>query len=609
MLLGSELRTNGRDICVSGNVPEAKRNSPGELQNSSRDAPGASPPQEEDGGSAVFNIEDLKQFPLMSCLPESQLQRIARTAADIRLNEGEWLIREGEQPWFYMCIEGSFDVLKYITGREQVVNRYKAGDFFGEVPLLLGSASIASLRAKEPSRVMKLDGVQFKELLDSSKECRALVMETMSSRLNMIQDRMVDIPVSRVLVVGSQYDTDCRDIRSFLSLNHIPYEWVDREREPERVPACMPKDRTGPSVVVDQAFCVGQPPTVRKVAAALGYRTEPRKDTYDVVVVGAGPAGLAAAVYGASEGLNVLLIERTAVGGQAGTSSRIENYLGFPSGISGDDLSDRALRQAEYFGTDIVLTREVQNIEPIEGGWCVEFDGGTRVSTRSVVLATGVEWRRLEAENIDRFLGRGVLYGASRMEAPTVIGKDIFIVGGGNSAGQAAMFFSGYANSVTVLVRGAGLKLTMSSYLIDQINARPNITVEPYTRVVSVGGEHSLETICTVTGNEPARTREADALFVMIGANAKTDWLPDGLERDELGYVCTGRDLPEWAHRERSPYPLETNLPGMFCVGDVRHDSIKRVSSSVGEGSMAIAFVHQYLALPEAAAQVAAAAD
>jgi thioredoxin reductase (NADPH) len=315
-------------------------------------------------------------------------------------------------------------------------------------------------------------------------------------------------------------------------------------------------------------------------------------------------------VYGASEGLKVLIIERGAVGGQAGTSSRIENYLGFPSGISGDELSERALRQAEYFGTEIVLTREVQNLEPIEGGWCVEMDGGQRVSARTVILATGVDWRRLEAEGVDRLIGRGVLYGASRPEAQAVVGKDVFIVGGGNSAGQAAMFFSSYANSVTVLVRGAGLKLTMSNYLIDQINARTNITVEPYTRVVSVGGESSLETICTVTGNEPPRTRQADALFVMIGANAQTNWLPAELERDELGYVCTGRDLPGWADEERNPYPLETNLSGLFCVGDVRHSSIKRVSSGVGEGSMAIAFVHQYLALQSAAVTpLVAAAD
>lgn len=549
----------------------------------------------------LFQVDELRQFPLMSCLPDSQLQRMARGAADLHLSDGEWLIREGEEPWFFMLVEGSLQLFKILSGKQQEVYSYKPGDFFGEVPLLLGALAFASVRAKGPARVMKIDRVLFKELLDSSKDCRALVMETMTSRLNLLQDRMVDVPVARVLVVGSQYDTDCRDIRTFLSVNRIPYEWVDREREPERIPSCMTKEINGPAVVVDRAFCVGQPPTVRKVAAALGYRTEPRQQTYDVVVVGAGPAGLASAVYGASEGLNTLLIERGAVGGQAGTSSRIENYLGFPSGISGDELSERALRQAEYFGTEIVLTREVENLEPIEGGWCVELDGGQRVSTRSVILATGVDWRRLEAEGIDRLLGRGVLYGASRTEAPTVIGKDVFIVGGGNSAGQAAMYFSGYANSVTVLVRGAGLKLTMSQYLIEQINNRPNITVEPYTRVISVGGQHALETICTVTGDEQPRTRRADALFVMIGANAQTDWLPAELERDELGYVCTGRDLPDWADQDRNPYPLETNLPGLFCVGDVRHSSIKRVSSGVGEGSMAIAFVHQYLGLQSSA--------
>ncbi len=495
-----------------------------------------------------------------------------------------------------MLIEGAVELLKFLGGSERVIYGYKAGEFFGEVPMLLGAPRLHPCGRRSRSRAMRIDRVLFKELLDSSKDCRALVMETMTSRLNRLQDRILDTQMARVLVVGSQYDTDCRDIRAFLSVNRIPYEWVDREREPERIPPCMPKDLNGPAVVVDHAFCVGQPPTVRKVAEALGYRTKPRSEGYDVVVVGAGPAGLAAAVYGASEGLKVLLIERGAVGGQAGTSSRIENYLGFPSGISGDELSERALRQAEYFGAEIVMTREVQNLEPIEGGWCVELDGGERVSTRTVILATGVDWRRLEAEGVDRLMGRGVLYGASRTEAQTVVGKDVFIVGGGNSAGQAAMYFSSYANSVTVLVRGAGLKLTMSKYLIDQLKARTNITVEPYTRVVSAGGESALETICTVTGNESPRTRHADALFVMIGANAQTMWLPAELERDELGYVCTGRDIPGWADEDRTPYLLETNLSGLFCVGDVRHSSIKRVSSGVGEGSMAIAFVHQYLA-------------
>lgn len=546
----------------------------------------------------MIHADNLKDIAIFSCLTDAQRERVARIAADIRVQKGEWLIREGDTPWFFVALEGSLDVVKEFGGKPRTVARYTRGDFFGEVPILLASPALASVCGAEDARVLRLDTLQFKELIDLSPQCSAVILQTMTSRVTRISEYIRDNNPTRVLVVGSQYDLDCRDIRSFLSLNRIPYEWVDREREPERVPMCMPRDRSGPAVVVDHAFCVGQPPTVRKVAMALGIRTEPRREHYDVVVVGGGPAGLAAAVYGASEGLCVLLVEKSAAGGQAGTSSRIENYLGFPGGVSGDELSERALRQAERFGADIVLTREVQNIEPLtSGGYCVELDGGNRVQTRTVILATGVEWRRLEAEGVDRLLGHGVLYGAAKTEAQTVIGKDVFIVGGGNSAGQAAMFFSSYAKSVTVLVRGAGLELCMSSYLIDQIASKSNITVEPYTRVVSVGGVTHLETICTTTGGEAARTRPADALFVMIGADANTAWLPKALQCDERGYICTGRDIPGWEHNKRVPFLLETTLPGIFCAGDVRHDSIKRVSSGVGEGSMAIAFVHQYLAL------------
>ena len=547
----------------------------------------------------MFTAEELGSIPVLACLPPGKREHLAQVAADLHLCAGEWLIREGEAPWFYVLISGELEVVKQMTSRPMVVARYGPGDFFGEVPILLGAPVFASLGAKRPSRVLRLDRLQFKEMLDSSPECSALIMKTMTDRITRLQEHMRDIPASRVLVIGSQYDTDCRDIRSFLSINRIPFEWVDREREPDRVPACMPPGMDGPAVVIDRNQCVGQPPTVRKVAEALGFRTSPKETSYDVVVVGAGPAGLAAAVYGASEGLRVLLIERSTVGGQAGTSSRIENYLGFPQGISGDELSERATRQAERFGAEIVMTREVEHIFPLEHGYCVELDGGDRVTGRCVVLATGVDWRRLEAEGIDRLQGRGVLYGASRTEASTVVGKDIYIVGGGNSAGQAAMFFASYARSVTVLVRGEGLKLTMSQYLITQIGQRRNITIEPFTEVVSVAGADHLEFLCTRTrGGEPVQ-RSADHLFLMIGADANTDWLPAQLLRDERGYVCTGRDLPENSCGNRQPYLLETNLPGFFCVGDVRHDSIKRVSSSVGEGSMAIAFVHQYLARQE----------
>jgi len=336
------------------------------------------------------------------------------------------------------------------------------------------------------------------------------------------------------------------------------------------------------------------------VAEALGLQTTPKHDRYDVVIAGAGPAGMAAGVYGASEGLRVLIVERSAAGGQAGTSSRIENYLGFPSGISGDDLTERALKQARHFGSEIAVTRSIEAVLSEDTSYCVQLDGGERIRARAILLATGVDWRRIDVPGLERLLGRGILYGASRQEAHSVAGKRVFVVGGGNSAGQAAVFFSNYAAEVIMLVRGAGLALSMSQYLISQIEEKRNIRVEAWTRITGVHGEEHLEQIVTTTGRadggQISTTRDADALFLMIGATANTLWLPDTLERDDKGYVCTGRDLTAWP-LDREPFPLETSLPGIFCAGDVRHGSIKRVASGVGEGSMSIAFIHEYLAL------------
>lgn len=553
--------------------------------------------------------EELRICKVFECLDAAERDRLATKAADVYLREDEYLIREGETPHFFVLLEGQMKLSKEVMGRERFFDefKYQAGDFFGEVPILLGTSSLASLKAATWCRVARFERQTLQELIQDSEKCSAVILQTMNERLGRVQKYAMDTPSARVLVVGSQYDTDCRDIRTFLGMNRIPYEWVDRDSEPDRVPMCMPKDFDGPAVVVDHAYCVEHPPTVRKVAQALGLRTFPTKSMYDVIIVGGGPAGLAAAVYGASEGLCVLLVERAAAGGQAGTSSRIENYLGFPNGVSGDELSERALRQATRFGAEMVLTRTVVNVEAMTvdnggHGYCVELDGGDRVQARTVILATGVDWRRLQAKGVEELIGRGVLYGAARTESQTVIGKDVFIVGGGNSAGQAAMFFTSYARSVTILVRGPKVEFTMSQYLVDQLAKKCNVTIETNTVVVEAGGEGHLEALTTQAKGEEPRTRKADALFVMIGADANTSWLPKGLERDERGYICTGRDvvdLPGWDNRRRTPFLLETNLPGFFCAGDVRHESIKRVSSGVGEGSMAIAFVHQYLALDD----------
>lgn len=545
----------------------------------------------------MIQTEELKRVPIFACLTDAQRERIAQNAAELYVQPGEWLIHEGEPPWFFVLLEGCLEAEKEYAGSRQPGRaRYEPGDFYGETPILLDAPTIASLRAHEPSRVLRLDRLQFKELIDASPECSNLIVQVMMRRVTMIRDYMRDNNPLRVVVTGPANDAACREIRVFLSLNRIPFEWVDRDLTPDRVAICVPGAPSGSFVVVDQSIFVCEPLTVRKVADALGLSTAPQKDTYDVVVIGGGPAGLAAAVYGASEGLEVLLIERNAAGGQAGTSSRIENYLGFPSGISGDELSARAQRQALRFGAEIVLTREVSDVLPDSFGYLVKLDGDLSVKTKTIVVATGVEWRRLTADGLDSFQGRGVLYGAARTEASSVVGKTVFIVGGGNSAGQAAMFFSSYAASVTLLVRGPGLEATMSQYLIEQLSQKRNISVQPNTEVQAVGGSEVLETITTMTAGGSPVQRFADALFAMIGAKATTDWLPAALERDGNGFILTGHDI-QAENLTRPPFLLETNLPGIFCAGDVRHNSIKRVSSGVGEGSMAIAFIHQYLAL------------
>ena len=545
----------------------------------------------------MLTSSDLKKIPIFACLNDANLTWLSQQAADLHPEPGEYLIHEGEPTPFFVVLEGTTEVLKDVMGRQTEVYEHHQGDFFGELPILMATASPVTVRSKTACHLARLDAQHLQELIRRSPECSAVILQTLNERVQVVQKYMLNLPSSRVQIVGSKFDDDCREIRTFLSMNRIPYEWVDRDHSAQLAladPAC---DVAELSVVVEESLCVCCPPTVRKVAEALGFQTAPRRQSYDVVIIGGGPAGLAAAVYGASEGLTVLLVERKAPGGQAGTSSRIENYLGFPNGISGDDLSQRAFRQAVRFGAEVVLTREVQEIIPhTDGAYTIGLDGGDRVDTKTVILATGVDWRRLEAEGVDRFIGRGVLYGAARAEAPTVAGKRVFIVGGGNSAGQAALFFASYASSVTMLVRGDDLKHSMSQYLIDQIALVPGIRVEAETQVVSADGTECLKSIDTRKKGEPVIRRAADALFVMIGANAMTNWLPPQLQR-ENGYVRTGRevsDRPGWAVG-RNPFLLETSLPGFFCVGDVRYNSIKRVSSGVGEGSMAVAFVHQYL--------------
>ncbi|MER6474066.1 FAD-dependent oxidoreductase [Streptomyces collinus] len=410
-------------------------------------------------------------------------------------------------------------------------------------------------------------------------------------------------PVPSTKVVGHRWSARSSDVREFLARNQVPYRWYSVE-EPEgrRLLAAAGQDGQRLPLVITPDGTVLVEPEAPELAARVGLATMPTADFYDLVVIGGGPAGLGAAVYGASEGLRTVLVERSATGGQAGQSSRIENYLGFPDGVSGAQLTDRARRQAAKFGAEILTTREVTALEVNGAARIVRFADGSAIAAHSIILATGVQYRQLEAEGCTDLTGCGVFYGSALTEAASCQGHDVYIVGGANSAGQAAMYLSRFAKSVTLLVRGADLSASMSHYLIQQIEEAPNIAVRSHTVVHSAHGTDRLErlTLRHVNGGETEQV-EAQWMFVFIGAAPLTDWLGDTVVRDGRGFILAGPDLtadgrpPAGWELDRPPYHLETSVPGVFVAGDARAESAKRVASAVGEGAMAVMLVHRYL--------------
>ena len=415
-------------------------------------------------------------------------------------------------------------------------------------------------------------------------------------------------PFEGVRVFGTRWSPRCYEVREFLARNHIPYQWLDIEKAGNEAEAArgLASETEGPRQLPVVVLADGSTlanPTPAELAQRLGLRTRPDTSFYDLVIVGGGPAGLAAGVYGASEGLKTVIVESEAPGGQAGLSSRIENYLGFPSGLSGGDLARRAVAQARRFGADILSPQEVVKAR-CEGPYRIlTLADGSELSCHAIVIASGVQWRKLDVPGIAKLQGAGVYYGAASTEAVSCRDEDVYIVGGANSAGQAAIHFARYAKSVVMLVRGASLGATMSQYLIRDIEQTPNIRVECGAQVVAVHGEEKLEAISIACASSGSVDRiPAGALFVFIGAAPRTNWLDGFVERDERGFILTGANVMRQENRpagwtaDRDPFLLETNVPGVFAVGDVRHGSIKRVASSVGEGSIAIQFVHSHLA-------------
>jgi thioredoxin reductase (NADPH) len=546
----------------------------------------------------MIDAADLSTCPLLAQASPADLARAASSAADVQLSPGEYVAHEGDERALYVVLEGRIEVTKLLDGIERVIGKRVPGQIFGEIPIVFGIPFQGNFRAAEPSRVARIEAAAFHVLVAASPETLTAVAALARERITGLQGFAATPAKSRATLIGHRLDVACRELRTFLTRNQIKFDWVlpDAPDAAARWGGPPPEAAHLPALRSDDGATLFRARN-REVAERLGLQTAALGDAYDAIILGAGPAGLAAAVYGASEGLRTLVIEREAPGGQAETSSRIENYLGFPTGVSGEELARRALQQAIRLGAEIMVTRAAVGIDVASRA--VRLEGGVSVHARTIVLATGVSWRRLAIEGFDRLLGKGIYYGASRSEASTTQGRDIHLVGAGNSAGQAAMFFANHARTVTLVVRGDSLAKSMSHYLIEQLRTKSNVRVALRSEVQAVHGADQLNAIDVIDRATSVVARhDSGGLFVFIGADAETGWLPDAIARDERGYVLTGEGVVRAGRwREgRDPFLLETSVPGIFACGDVRASPVKRVAAAVGEGSMAIAFIRQLLA-------------
>jgi len=540
-----------------------------------------------------------QMFPTLTA---EQMERIAARGRVRHMQPGEFLFRAGDQNFpFFAIRSGQIEVVQTTKEHETVVATHGAGQFTGEVNMLSARASLAAARVSQAGEVIELDRDALLALIQTDSEISEILMRAFILRRVALFSR----GLGDVVLIGSTYSPDTLRIREFLTRNGHPHAYVDLDRD-TTVQEIL--DRFGVDVnEIPVAICRGsvvlRNPSNEEVADCLGFNADiDREHVRDVVIVGAGPAGLAAAVYGASEGLDVLVIEGNAPGGQAGSSSKIENYLGFPTGISGQELTGRAFTQAEKFGAQVMIAKHVNGLTCHRKPYAVVVDGGAPVQARTIVIATGAEYRRLALPGVSRFDGAGVYYGATFMEAQLCGGEEIVIIGGGNSAGQAAVFLAQTAKHVYMLVRSDGLADTMSRYLVRRIESTPNITLHTRTEVTALDGEHHLERVeWRDAASDATNTCDIRHVFVMTGARPSTHWLDGCVTMDGRGFIKTGRDLSaeelsaaSWP-LDRPPFLLETSLPGIFAVGDVRAGNVKRVASAVGEGSICISLVHQVL--------------
>lgn len=544
-------------------------------------------------------VKSPQVFPILT---SDEIHRVAAHGKRRAVKAGEVLVEQGERDMpFFVVVSGHLEITQ-VSGlhRENIVV-HDPGEFFGDIHTLSGRRSVVRAQMLDAGEVIELDREQLQKLVETdSRLSEILVRAFILRRLELISHGFGD-----VVLVGSAYSSGTLRIKEFLSRNGYPYAYVDLDHDTgvqELLDHFAFQVEEVPVLICGESHALRNPSN-QSIAECLGLNPDiDETQVRDVIIVGAGPAGLAAAVYAASEGLSALLLETSAPGGQAGSSSRIENYLGFPTGISGQELSARAYSQAQKFGAEMIIAHSAIRLNCERKPYSIEVDSGRKLYARAIVIATGAQYRKLPIENLSRYEGTGVYYGATFIEAQLCGGEEVAIVGGGNSAGQAAVFLSQTASHVHVLVRASRLADTMSRYLIQRIEETPNITLRTNTEIMALEGNDRLQSIRwrnNRTGQED--TRNVCHVFLMTGAAPNTEWLRNCLSLDEKGFIRTGPDLRDedlsksrWPLARR-PYLLETSLPGIFAVGDVRANNVKRVASAVGEGSISISLVHKAL--------------
>jgi thioredoxin reductase (NADPH) len=540
--------------------------------------------------------------PAWVSLDATALAELAPFGEERVVDRGDILFRAGDPSYdFYVILEGKGEVVRMDLDGEANIASYEVGGFMGELSLLTGQRPYLTARMTEPGRVLRIRRDDFRRVMTTKPDLADVIFTALAARREIL--RQGD-GARAVRIIGSRYSPDAMALRAFATRSHLPHEWIDLEEaaDPEVLLASVglrPVD--APAVITPTS--VLRRTTPGEFAEHLGLTFRPVPGTlFDLVVVGTGPAGLASAVYGASEGLNTLCFDAVAIGGQAGASSRIENYAGFPNGISGEDLASRTAMQAQRLGARLTAPCETTGLRPEHGFHVVTLADGSEVPCRAVIIASGARYRRLTVDNLPRFEGAGVYYAATDLEARICSGRNVIVAGGGNSAGQAAIYMSQQGCEVSIVIRRDDLWQTMSRYLIERIEANPRIRVLAKTEVRALAGESHLEAV--TLEHTPTATRTSvscGGLFCFIGAEPATEWLGAAIALDPRGFVLTDRDVPEAETPDsrlsgRDPLPFETSALGVFAAGDVRHGSLKRVAAAVGEGSSAVRSVHEHLA-------------